>query len=155
MGILDQLDLDLLDFQEAKEMLGYLVYPDNLEFQVKKENLAPGTSQDSQDYLGSKVNLARRENQVIKGPRESLEDQVLLDRKVKKVKCPTRGRHSQDRKVRRGSRVSLVLQVEVFLASQALKAVPVLKDRREMVALDILVHQAHLAFQVQMEKRGR
>lgn len=155
MGILDQLDLDLLDFQEAKEILVYLAYQDNLEFQVKKENLAPVTSQDCQDHLGPKVNLAKKENQVIKGPQESLEDQVLLDRKVKKVKYPTHGRHSQDRKVRRGSRVSLVLQVGVFLANPALKGVPVIKDQREMVALDILVLQARPAFRVQMEHRGR
>lgn len=147
--------MDLLDFQEAKEMLGYLAYQDNLGFQAKKENPAPVTSQDRQDRLDSKVNLARRETQVIKGLQVPLEDQVFLDRKVKKVKYPPHGGQSQDRKVRRDSQVSLVLQEGVFQANQALKAVPVLKDQRAMVVLDILVLQVPQDVQAQMEHQGQ
>lgn len=58
MATLDLVDLDLMDIQEIKEMLGYLAYPDCLGFQVKKESLAPFTSQDLPDHRGSEVNLA-------------------------------------------------------------------------------------------------
>lgn len=78
-------DMALLDFQELREMMGYLACQDCLEFQAKKGNLATTMPKDFLVHLVLKVALAHLEAEVIMECQVPQEHQVRQARKGREV----------------------------------------------------------------------